>query len=224
MAFIKLDRNIACSDIFSENDMLAVYIRLILAAKYMPAVDTGISLSRGQLSVSVRKYADSCGISYQRMRTILRTLEEAHFIEITGVKSRSIITVINYDCDDVFPVSATQPATQEQRTEQRSSNAASLLIERKKNLRMQEPRAQNQIFSDADARAELVRNFGEGNVAEYERRFEAWRAKQTRPVNVGRYDTIAKWLREDNVIKPAEPSFDSGGIMDELIAGYCGGV
>lgn len=213
MGFLKLNREIAYSEIFAENDFLLVYIRLILAARIFPVNENGVGLDRGQLIISVRKFAEKNGLSYQRTRTILKKLEETQLIKISGNRSYSIITVINYDCDNEFSMAATQQATQFQRTGQRDFNAPSLFNKKIKSFQEQEPRAQEKVFSESERRARLVAEFGEGNVAEYERRFELWKNRQSRPVSVSPCDVIGKWLRADGLVKPKGSSFDAGGLV-----------
>ncbi len=222
MGFIKLNREVALNEIFIDNDLLAVYVKLVLGAKIYPENDNETCLERGQLKISVRAFAKKNGLSYQRTRSILKTLEETQFIKITGSRSFSIITIINYDCDEFFSNSATQQATQNQRTEQRTFNAPTLLNKKIKSFKKQEPPAQEQNLSDFERRALLVAEFGEVNVADYEQRFELWRSRQTHPVLVSCYDVIGRWLRADGVSKPRGKSFDSGGILGNMLDVYGG--
>ena len=61
-----------------------------------------------------------------------------------------------------------------------------------------------------DPKKQLIETYGVENVAEYEQRFDNWKAKRGGNVKIDKYSTIAKWLKEDGVTKPnnSNSSFD----------------
>lgn len=213
MAYIKLDRDIIYNDIFADNEVLAAYIKLMLLAKFRDCVENGTVLKRGQLKISLRKFAAECNFSYPRTRGIFSALEDAHLIKISGSTSGSIITLFNYDCNGNFGADHAHLGAHEKRTEERTESAPTLLFNKNKAFRSKEARAANENFSDADTRAELVQIYGEKNVAEYEKRFDSWKKKNAN-THVSCFDCIGKWMNQDGV-RPISADAISGGEGDE---------
>lgn len=213
MAFIKLDRELVQSEAFDDNEVLAVYLKLLINAKYCDCVERGTVLKRGQLKISIRKFAVYCNLSYQRTRRIFSTLERTHLIGVETDASGSIVTIFNYDCDSDFQQAATQAPTQEKRTERHSINAASLLSKENKELIREEPPAHKNNFQSKQLRSALVSIYGEKMVSRYEQRFLVWKSKHP-SASADCMDCIGEWMREDNVPKISADAI-SGGEGDE---------
>ncbi len=73
-------------------------------------------------------------------------------------------------------------------------------------------------------RENLVEEFGERNVADYEERFRTWSEGKKR-VNRNKYAHIRKWMLEDGVHKPSKDnsSFDVDEIMERILRKNYGG-
>lgn len=225
MAFVKINRSIITNDIFSDNEVLAFYVKLIFFCKQAACVENGIELKRGQFATSIRKLSEKISYGFQHTRTIINKLQKAQLIDVESHPSYSIITVNNFDCEfencGEATQSATQNLTQGSDSEQHENPTASLLYKRNKNFNKQEPRAgEKKSESDLDARKRLVERFGERNVAEYEQRFEIWKSRQDRPVKVPCYEIIERWMKTDGAVKPPEPSYDVNEIIRRTIAQY----
>lgn len=68
---------------------------------------------------------------------------------------------------------------------------------------------------------QLTELYGSENVADYERRFDNWRAKKGGNIRADKYRTIAEWLRQDGVTKPRDTSsFVMDAVMDNIRRGY----
>lgn len=230
MPYIKLDRDIVFNDVFSDNEVLAVYIKLLIRAKYFECVERGSVLKRGQLKISVRKFGEICNLSYQRTRRIISELEKAQLIGIKTDVSGSIITVFNYDCGGTPQIVSTQIPTQEKRIDQRANNAPfSLVTKENKEFCTKEAPAQENDFPVKLSRRELVSIYGENTVAEYERRFRKWKSNHQN-VSVDCLDCIGKWMNKDGVPRLAEiaaKQSDFGGEQrnfSDLLAGEALGI
>lgn len=240
MAYVKLNRDIADSEIFADTELLGFYVKLVMMCRVTPIYERGCEIKRGQYRTTVRKLAELFDCSVQHARTFLRKLQTARLIEVSANARYSIITVINYDCRDDFCGSSTrettQGLTQASHADQQADNTASLSNIKMKNVNLQAPRVQKKSDSDSSQtagserendrsisdRLRLVDKFGEVNVADYEQRFELWRARQKRSVNISLYDAIERWMREDNVTKPPESSFNTEDIMRRVLKTYNG--
>lgn len=70
-----------------------------------------------------------------------------------------------------------------------------------------------------NTRDELVGRYGEKNVAAYEQRYHEWQNRKG--ISGGNiYQTIARWMEQDGISKPQEPSVDPDEIMRELREQY----
>ncbi|MDE7363096.1 MAG: DUF4373 domain-containing protein [Oscillospiraceae bacterium] len=68
---------------------------------------------------------------------------------------------------------------------------------------------------------QLIEMYGSENVADYERRFDNWRAKKGGNIRADKYRTIAEWLKQDGVTKPCgNSSFVMEKVMDNIRRGY----
>lgn len=112
MGFIKLPDDLDEWAWYNDNTALLVYIRLRLDAKYKPADIGNVHLERGQLVTSVREIARKNGISFQHTRTALERLETTHKITIKSTSKYSIITLLDYDCDNEINTQNNTPITQ----------------------------------------------------------------------------------------------------------------
>lgn len=240
MAYVKLNRDIADSEIFADTELLGFYVKLVMLSRVTPIFERGCEIKRGQYRTTVRKLAELFDCSVQHTRTFLRKLQTARLIEVCANSQFSIITVINYDCRDDFCGSSTrettQGLTQTSHADQQADNTASLSCIKINNVNLQAPRAQKKSDSNSLKAAEierendrsvsdrqrLVDRFGEANVADYEQRFELWRARQKRSVNISCYAAIERWMREDNITKPSESSFNTEDIMRRVRQTYGG--
>lgn len=87
---------------------------------------------------------------------------------------------------------------------------------------------QSEVGADAPAASppasplknQLVEMYGSKNVADYEQRFDNWKASKGRNAKVDKYSTIAKWLQEDGVSKPKKSHIDTEKLRRAVIKGY----
>jgi predicted ArsR family transcriptional regulator len=77
--------------------MVHLFIDLLLSANHEPKIWKGIKIDRGQVVVSRRKLSKKLGISEQKIRTCLSTLESTHEITHKSTHQYTIITIVKYD-------------------------------------------------------------------------------------------------------------------------------
>lgn len=240
MAYVKLNRDVLDSGIFADTELLGFYVKLVMMCRVAPVVEMECEVQRGQFLTSLRRLSELFDCSIQHTRTCLRKLKSARLIEVCSNSQYSVISVINYDCREGFqraPASdSTHGSSNSSHGDQQTDNTASLLNFKMNNVNLRAPRAQKESDSDSLKAAEierenvrsvsdrqrLVDRFGEANVADYEQRFELWRARQKRSVSISCYAAIERWMREDNVTKPSESSFNTEDIMRRVRQTYSG--
>lgn len=71
-----------------------------------------------------------------------------------------------------------------------------------------------------DIKSQLIAAYGKKNVADYEQRFDQWKAKRGGNIKVDKYATIAKWLQEDGVKKLKSSSFDIDKLTQRIMQNY----
>lgn len=70
-------------------------------------------------------------------------------------------------------------------------------------------------------RESLVERYGEENVADYEIRFERWKNRQNKHVDITCYEAIERWMRVDKVQHPcSEAAFNTEEIINRVIKNY----
>lgn len=72
--------------------------------------------------------------------------------------------------------------------------------------------------ADLDVRSQLIEEYGEKNVEDYEQHFDSWKAAKGGNIKVDKYATIAKWLQEDGVIKKTSIDYDKLKQTAEIMA------
>lgn len=97
MGFIKLPRELTRWGWYGDNDMLSVYVRLLLKAAWARSEYKGVELERGQLVTTVAELASENGLSVRQIRTVLDRLKATNKITVTSTTKFSIITLLEYD-------------------------------------------------------------------------------------------------------------------------------
>ncbi len=100
MGFIKLPDDLDEWAWYDDNVALLIYIRLRLAAKFKPCDAGNVHLERGQLVTSAREIAETNGVLIRQARTALERLETTNKIEINSTPKNSIITLLDYECEE----------------------------------------------------------------------------------------------------------------------------
>ena len=94
--YIKIHRTLLNWRWADDPNTLAVFIRLLLLARFVDGNWHGVELRRGQLIIGREKLAAQCGLSEQQVRTALRHLKSTGEITTKPTNKFTIITIVNY--------------------------------------------------------------------------------------------------------------------------------
>lgn len=251
MSFVKIDREIINSEIYADDELLAFYVRLLLQCRYKAYSINGIDVGRGQIFTSIRKLASVLNLNPSNTFKLLSSLEEKQIIRIEKYTRGSLITLINYECNTQNNENLKQLKKCLPKHFSNTFEGSTLFNNKRKNVKNGVPRAcENQNFenqpensaaknTDPDQNSEeknpalnnfptrdsLIEKYGEDNVFEYECRFERWKNRQKKPVNIGCYEAIERWMRDDRVEKKlpkasSEAAFDTDEIIRRVMENY----
>ncbi len=97
MSYIKLNRGITEWEWFTDDNMLKLWIYLLVNAQYQDGRFKGIDVKRGQVIVGRKKFAERLGMTEQRVRNCLNRLKSTNEITIKTTNKYSLITIVKYD-------------------------------------------------------------------------------------------------------------------------------
>ena len=97
MSYIKLNRGITEWEWFTDDNMLKLWIYLLVNAQYQDGRFKGIDVKRGQVIVGRKKLAERLGMTEQRVRNCLNRLKSTNEITIKTTNKYSLITIVKYD-------------------------------------------------------------------------------------------------------------------------------
>ena len=98
--FIKLPRNLLDWGWRYDPNTLALYVILLLKAQWSDYCYKGVELKRGQLLTTVAELCRESGLSTRQTRTALDRLKSTGKITIRTTSKFSIITLLEYDCEN----------------------------------------------------------------------------------------------------------------------------
>lgn len=131
MGFVKLPNDLKEWEWFDDKETTHVYLWLLLSAAWSDRRYKGTEIKRGQVVTTQFEMAKECGITRQKLRTILERLVSTKKITQTPTTKFSIITLLDYDC-----ATDGQPTNNQQITnEQPTNNQPSLYNKKDKNIR-----------------------------------------------------------------------------------------
>ena len=112
--WIKLHRKFLEWEWFHNEEMVRLFIHLLLTANYADKKWNGILVKRGQVLTGRKKLSEGTGLSEQEIRTCLSRLKSTSEITIKSTNKYSIITINKYDDYQVVPEDTedNQPANQ----------------------------------------------------------------------------------------------------------------
>ncbi|MGN0651242.1 MAG: hypothetical protein ACI4KM_12465 [Oscillospiraceae bacterium] len=111
MGFIKLSDDLKNWAWYGDNNTLLVYIRLLVGAVWHETEFQNVILHRGQIATTLPRIASENGISVQQARTALDRLKSTGKITVKLTPKFRIITLNNYDCENVFNSPNNSPTT-----------------------------------------------------------------------------------------------------------------
>jgi hypothetical protein len=110
--WIALHRKIYNSDDFNNQLEVAVFLYLVAMASYQPTKvvyrKKTIFLKRGDVSIAYRDLAKKFGISFDRVRTIIKNLVSSGNINQTLHKRLSVFSIVKYNKYQDLPTSTNQ--------------------------------------------------------------------------------------------------------------------
>lgn len=95
--WISLHRKFIEWEWYHDNDMVKLFIHLLLKANYKDGTWQGILIKRGQRITGLNSLSDETNISIQTLRTCLSRLEKTGEINTKVTNKYRIITICNYD-------------------------------------------------------------------------------------------------------------------------------
>jgi len=130
--WIKLHRKFLKWEWFNDNNMVMIFIYLLLKANFESNKWKGIDVKRGQLITSLNSLSQQTGISLQSIRTVLKRLKSTNEITIKSTNKYSIITICNYDSYQ-FTEYDTNNQTNSQLTNDQQTTNSQLTTDNKEN-------------------------------------------------------------------------------------------
>jgi hypothetical protein len=156
--WIKLHRKFLQWEWFTVDEMVKLFIYLLLSANHEDGNFQGVEVKRGQVITGLNKLSFNTGISIQTLRTCLKRLEKTSEINIQSTNKFSIITICNYDTyqsdqqatnkQPNKPLTSNQQATNKQLTTNKNDNN----IENENN----EKKIKNTLLSDLEKSEILI--------------------------------------------------------------------
>lgn len=95
--WIRLHRKFLEWEWFKVDEMVKIFIFLLLSANHQDGKWQGIEIKRGQLITGINSIHQKTGISHQTIRTCLKRLEKTGEINKQSTNKYSIITICKYD-------------------------------------------------------------------------------------------------------------------------------
>lgn len=115
--WISLHRKFLEWEWFDDNNMVKLFIYLLLKANHSEATHQGTTIKRGQLKTGLDKLHSETKITIQTLRTCLKRMEKTEEINMQVTNKYRIITICNYDT-----YQDSQQATNKQTNKQLTSN------------------------------------------------------------------------------------------------------
>lgn len=95
--WLKLHRKILESQVFSDPDLLRLWIMLLCRANFKPSFFRGREIGVGQVAFSQRLFCDSLGVSKGKLHRDLNRLKLAGMITIEAGRDFSVASVCNWE-------------------------------------------------------------------------------------------------------------------------------
>ena len=120
--WIKLHRKFLKWEWFNDNNMVMLFIYLLLKANFETSKWKGIEVKRGQLITGINSLSQQTRVSLQSIRTVLKRLKSTGEITIQSTNKYSIITICNYDSYQIIESDTNKPANRSLTNEQQTTN------------------------------------------------------------------------------------------------------
>lgn len=114
--WVSIHRKILDWGYYKDSHALHLFIHLIVNANWQDKDFDGILIHRGQLATSVNSIYLATGLSTQKIRTLLKKLENSKEIIVKSTNKYTIITICKYDTYQPNEDEANKPTTNQQQT------------------------------------------------------------------------------------------------------------
>lgn len=141
MGFVKLSSDLKDWEWFDDKNTVYVYVWLLLKAAWCDGKYHGIEVKRGQLVTTYPEISKECNVTNRQARTILDRLKSTGKTAVKSTSKFSIITLIDYDLDNVSDSQNDSQLTVKRQTTRQSNDAPALLNTKDQNNRSPEIRA-----------------------------------------------------------------------------------
>lgn len=136
--WIKIHRKFEKWEWRDKPEMVSLFLHMLTQANYEPSKWHGITILRGQCIYGRLKWAETLGISEQRLRTCLERLKSTSEVTIESTSQFSVITIVNYEEYQQDESEPTSESTSDFQNEQPAINQRSTTPKELKNLRKKE--------------------------------------------------------------------------------------
>ena len=102
--WIKIHRRLLDWEWYDDNNVVRVFLHLLLTANFETKRWRGIVIERGQLIISINELANETNLTPKQTRTALDKLKSTNEIDTKGANKYTLITICKYDiyqgCED----------------------------------------------------------------------------------------------------------------------------
>jgi len=120
--FVTLHRKLKDWQWYKKDNMVHLFIHLLISANYEKGTWQGVTIERGQLATGRNSLHEATGISEQSIRTCLNRLKSTNEITIQSTNNFSIITICNFDTYQLDKNKLTNKSTNELTPDQPTTN------------------------------------------------------------------------------------------------------
>jgi hypothetical protein len=120
--WIKLHRKFLDWEWFCVDEMVKLFIYLLLTANYEKKTWRGIKIERGQLLTGLNSLHEKTKISHQTLRTCLNRLEKTGEINKQSTNKYTLITICNYECYQDYEITTNNQPNEQLTNDQQTTN------------------------------------------------------------------------------------------------------
>jgi len=168
--FIKLYRKFIKWGWYTDSNTKALFLHLLILARWTPGEFLGIKLDRGQYACNVPKLMEETGMTRQEIRTSVKKLKKTRELTSYREAGHTVYTIVSYDLYQ----SSNQRATNEQpMSNQRATNEQPIIEEERKKERKKEGRG-NQPPTFTEFKNYAISKSNKVDVNKLKLKYESW--------------------------------------------------
>lgn len=138
MGFIKPNQELLNWEWFDDKNTVYVYLWLTMRAAWCTTRYHGIEIERGQIITTYPEIAEKCDVTIRQARTIIDRLKSTGKAAVKITPKFSIITLLEYDCNDKSGSLNDSQMTDKRQSARQSNDSLSLLDTDYQNCRQSE--------------------------------------------------------------------------------------